>query len=100
MSTEEQDLILGRLVRESKECSRKVQALQVKLSAFSKALSDAVLTINGTWNPQPNPVVKIPDAVLVVAQTLNPSPIIDTLRELETETVRLAQLNTQLDGMN
>jgi peptidoglycan hydrolase CwlO-like protein len=42
MSTEEQDAILGRVTRESKECQREIAALDAKVELMRKQLSAAV----------------------------------------------------------
>jgi hypothetical protein len=99
MSTEEQDLILGRATRESKECRTKIGALEAKLFGFSDLLSKLVHTLNGTCNSKPNPVTGIEDAVLAVRRMPDPESIVQILNDLQTERDRLSELQGQLGRM-
>jgi hypothetical protein len=99
MSTEEQDLMLGRAMREKKEREASVRALEAKLSGFSEFFNKLALTLNGTWNPKPNPVTPIDEAISTVRGLPNPETIVQTLSELRSERDRLKQAQGQLERL-
>jgi hypothetical protein len=99
MSTEEQDLMLGRAMREKKESETSVRALEAKLSSFSEFFNKLALTLNGTWNPKPNPVTAIDDAISAVRRLPDPDSIVQALNELRTERDRFKQAQSQLERL-
>lgn len=99
MSTEEQDLILGRLTRETREAKQRIAALEAKLSNYSKSLNDVSLKLNGTWNPKPKPVTTIDIAIECLAAIPERQQIAETLSELHRERESLREKEEQLSRM-
>ncbi|MGA2592523.1 MAG: hypothetical protein ABSH32_21645 [Bryobacteraceae bacterium] len=99
MSTDEQDLVLGRLIREERECRVKIGAIEANLRAFSESLNSMYLTLNGVWTPKPNPVTTIEQALDALMRMPASESIMGALKELRAERERSETLRRQLQGM-
>jgi hypothetical protein len=99
MSTEELDLILGRLTRESAECRRNIAAIEAKLASFCDALDNVSVKLRWTWKPQNKPGTAIEEARALLPTIPGQNVIADTLTELSAERERCEQITDQLSRM-
>jgi hypothetical protein len=100
MSGEQQDAILGRLVRQNRECQSEIGALEAELARFSDSLRDLALTLSGVMNPKTGPVTSIDKALAAVSMMPGQKEMMDTLEELRTARDRRVELKRQLDQMS
>lgn len=95
MSTSEQDEILGRLIRESRECQRASAALEAKLSSLSSAIEKVQSSLSNLYR-----IVPIEQALKTVEMMPDKQTILEALQELELLRVRNAELKRQIDAMD
>jgi hypothetical protein len=97
MSNEEQDQILGRLTRESKESRKRLVALNAKMLLFKKNLVDTAATFKGFLEPSgAGPHGNISQAKSVVSLIPLREEILSTLEELEKQLEYLNTVEAQL----
>jgi hypothetical protein len=100
MSAEEQDQILGRLVRESRESRRNLAALEAKLQGFRSQFAEVAKTFTGFMGPDalgPNGAIsKASTAAKAIPERRE---ILDTLEEVRLEYERLTELSSQLSKL-
>jgi hypothetical protein len=96
MSTEEQDQLLGKLLRESKESDRLLAALREKTADYAKRLREAVYVLEGL---RPLPSGNMPCAydATVLASLPTKDEIIQTAAERESEKTRNADLKARVE---
>jgi hypothetical protein len=99
MGIEEQDLILGRLTRESKELQRAIPAIESKLQAYCSALNDVANKIDATYSPL-SETDCMDIALASLSQLPEPRELSETLNDLQHNRNRLAQVKRQLSLMN
>ncbi|HTW64891.1 MAG TPA: hypothetical protein VME17_09765 [Bryobacteraceae bacterium] len=104
MGTKEQDLILGRLTRESAQCRRNIAAIEAKLAEYCGLLDNVSLKIRWTWKTQQNAgatlLSKAMDEAMASLPTIpDQQAISDTLVELRQELERSEQITSQLSRM-
>ena len=99
MSTEELDLILGRLTRESAECRRNIAAIEAKLASYCTALDNVSLKLRWTWKHQEKLGTAIEEARALLPTIPDQNVIADTLIELRAERERCEQITDQLSRM-
>jgi hypothetical protein len=103
MSQEEQDMILGRLVRERRESEKRVEALKAKIAAFSPALesfSFALRSVSGKVIHGNEKWISPAEAVKIVDNPLPVEDAAESVRELARESERLADLEARLATLN
>lgn len=99
MGIEEQDRILGRLVRESGELRRLMAAYDVKLRGFAEELDTVARHLRnaGVLGPDaPGPKGTIQQAIAAVQNLPVRDEILKALRDAQTERERLDSLNNGL----
>jgi chromosome segregation ATPase len=99
MSQEEQDQILGRLVREKRECEKGIAAVEAKLTSLAQRLSAVVDDLREVTNPS-RTLVTAGAALSSAEQMPMPSLIADTLRDLQSQKDKLQQVEAQLQRLN
>ena len=94
VSTDEQDLIFGRLKRQRRESMRVLAAISAKLDQVGKDLRESGDTFKGFLLPEaPANITKARQAVSRIPK---PEEVLSTLQELEAERERLNQIDANL----
>jgi hypothetical protein len=93
MSTEEQDQILGRLMRESRDSRRRIAALNAKLQDFRSQFRDVTTAFTGFDTPG-----ALQRAIAATQQMPDRSVVFGTLEELRLEQERLRETELHLSA--
>jgi hypothetical protein len=99
MGIEEQDLILGRLTRESKELQRTIAAIESKLQAWCSALNDVANKTDATCSPL-SELDSMDIALASLSQLPERRELAETLNDLQRNRNRLVQIKRQLSLMD
>jgi hypothetical protein len=100
MTTDEKDLMFGRLMREQKETAKHIGALENRLSVLADKFHRVYLNLNGVWSVKPKPAVEIDDALQVVNNIPDQKTVVDTLEELRSARRRADEIKMQLEKAN
>lgn len=92
MSVEEQDQILGRLTRESRESRQRIAALNAKLQEFRDRCRDVSVAFSSFDGPA------FAGAVRAAKALPDRSAVLDALEELRLEQERLQGIGAQLSS--
>src|SRR5690349_18619027 len=100
MTLEEQDLILGRLVRERKEAEATLAACQAKIKEHGSRLSGAGSMLQNLVHPNAEAmkISTVEECRKYAAAVPTTAGINDALSELDAAKARLVELNDRLKG--
>ncbi len=94
MSTEEQDLIFGRLTRQDRECRRNLAALDAKLKGVAENLVDIGRRFSGFLLPEGNERIRA--AIEATEGLPDKDSVLELLREIQNERERAIRIAEQL----